>query len=92
MESVMQGKKECYVCGTTQNLECHHVISGYANRGNSERYGLKVWLCHEHHTGDTGVHFNKEFNLHLRQEAQRKFEELYGDRDKWRRKFGKSYL
>lgn len=23
-KSIMQNKKECWYCGTTQNLECHH--------------------------------------------------------------------
>ena len=53
MKSIMQTKKECYVCrelvGTEMSLpdtglEMHHIFGGTANRKLSEKYGLKVWL------------------------------------------------
>lgn len=58
MKSIMHDKKEgtCYLCKrlcgdyyrkTTQE---HHAIFGTAGRRLSERYGLKVYLCMEHHT------------------------------------------
>ena len=59
---------------------------------NSERFGLKVFLCQEHHTGSCGVHFNRDFDLALKELAQRKFEAEYGDRNEFRSIFGKSYL
>ena len=94
MESVLQEVKECYVCNTTYNLHDHHIIYGTSNRKQSEKYGLKVWLCQEHHTGQTGVHFrpNEGLDLHLKKIAQEKFEALYGARNEFIRAFGKSYL
>lgn len=55
-KSIMQTKKECYVCGTTFNLHSHHVLFGTANRKLAEQDGLKVYLCWEHHEGTNGVH------------------------------------
>jgi hypothetical protein len=92
MQSVIQDEKECYVCKTTLNLHDHHIFFGTANRKQSEKYGMKVWLCQEHHTGSTGVHFNKPLDLHLKKLAQEHFEGKIGTRECCRRVFGKSYL
>lgn len=92
MESIIQKEKQCLVCGTTYNLHSHHCIYGTANRKQSEKYGLKVWLCQEHHTGNEGVHFNKEFDTYLKKLAQVHFEKTHGNREDFRRIFGKSYL
>lgn len=92
MKSVLQFEKKCFVCGTTSNLESHHIFGGTANRKVSEQYGLKVWLCHEHHTGDTGVHFNPDLAQELHETGQRFYEAHYGTREDFRRDFGKSWL
>jgi hypothetical protein len=81
----------CFVCGSPY-VEIHHVIYGTANRKLSDMYGLVVPLCHEHHTGQTGVHFNRDFDLYLKKLAQRKFEAVYGANKGFREVFGKSYL
>ena len=91
MKSVIQTKKSCFFCGTDQNLHDHHIFFGISNRKNSERYGMKVWLCQEHHTGNVGVHFNKDMDLALKELAQRKFE-MSHDREEFRTIFGKSWL
>lgn len=90
-KSIMQVQKECFVCNTPFCLEKHHVIFGNANRKLSEEYGLTVWLCHEHHTGNTGVHFNKELDNMLKQYAQRVFQTTYPEKS-FRNIFGKNYL
>ena len=77
------------VCKTTRNLESHHCFGG-PRRKASEKYGLKVWLCHEHHTGNQGVHFNKEFMDELHEYAQTVFESLYGY-EEFMKVFGKNY-
>ncbi len=92
MKSIIQTEKECYVCRTTYNLQDHHIIYGTSNRKNSERYGLKVWLCLDHHIGNTGVHFNKDLDIHLKKLAQEHFEARFGERNDFRGIFGKSYL
>lgn len=91
MKSILQSEKECYICHTLYDIEEHHVFMGTANRRKSEEYGLKVWLCHEHHTGDSGVHFNKALDTKLKQMAQAEFEKTY-TREEFIREFGKSYL
>ena len=82
MKSIMQDKKECYFCGSQIYLESHHCILG-KNRHNAEKYGLKVWLCFEHHRGTNGVHgkYGNVLQNRLKMEAQRKFVETYPDKD-----------
>jgi hypothetical protein len=85
-----QVEKKCYITGATTGLHKHHIFGG-ANRKLSEQYGLYVYLIPEYHTGDKGVHFNREFDLQLKREGQRKFEETHS-REDFRRIFGKNYL
>lgn len=92
MQSVIQKEKRCYVCGTTYGLHDHHIFHGTSNRKNSEKYGLKVWLCGlDHNLSNKGVHFNKELDLELKQLAQEVFEQEH-TRDEFRAVFGKSWL
>ncbi len=91
MKSILQKNKECFVCKTTYGLEEHHVCFGSANRKQSEKYGLKVWLCAEHHRGNSGVHFNKELDLSIKRFAQSEFEKTH-TREEFIQIFGKSYL
>lgn len=86
----MQTEHRCYICGAYgDNLQVHHALSGTSNRKWSEKYGLKVWLCPRCHADIHDRHINE---LELKQDAQRKFEEVYGNRDEFRRIFGKSFL
>ena len=91
MESIIQKEKECFFCGKKTGLECHHVFGGVANRKISEKYGLKVWLCHDCHTGQDGAQYDKEKNLWLKYEAQRAFERDH-TRDEWMEIIRKNYL
>ena len=104
MKSILQGTKECYLCRLRMNekedfrrlpdtgLEEHHIMHGVTNRKQSEKYGLKVWLCYEdHRTGKEAVHRCRETDLKLICIAQRKFEELYSH-DKWMEVFMKNYI
>lgn len=81
---------KCYVCGSPY-VEQHHIFFGTANRRKSDEYGFIIPLCAEHHRGDRGVHFNKQLDRHLKQMAQRQFEETR-DRADFIRIFGRSYL
>ena len=82
MNSIIQDKKECYFCGSQYGLEEHHCLLG-KNRHNAEKYGLKVWLCYEHHRGTFGVHgkygHNKQEELKII--AQKRFNETYENLD-----------
>lgn len=92
MDSILQTKKQCYVCGTVQGLHKHHVYPGIANRRLSEEYGCWVWLCGPHHNlSNDGVHFNAELDRRIKSECQAAFEQTY-TREKFREVFGKSYL
>ena len=64
------------------------MIHGTSNRKNSEKHGLKVWLCCEHHHL---VHMNREVDLSLIQIAQIKFEETH-TREEFMAIFGKNWL
>lgn len=93
MKSMLQHQKECFVCGNTMNLHSHHIFFGTSNRKQSEKYGLKVWLCATHHNMSVeGVHFNKRLDLKLKTMAQTYYEEHIGTREEFRKEFGKSYL
>ena len=90
-KSIMQNDKVCYLCPRAFQLERHHVLGGTANRRLSEEYGLWVWLCHDHHTGDGGAQYERDLNLLLKQRAQKAFENIHGH-DKWMEVFRKNYL
>ncbi len=89
--SILQSEKECWFCESRAGLEEHHIFAGVANRRISEKYGLKVWLCHEHHTGNDGAQYDQEKNLQMKQEAKRNFAALYSH-DMWMRLIRKNYL
>ncbi len=84
-------EKKCYITEATKGLHKHHIFGG-PNRKLSELYGLYVYLIQEYHTGAKGVHFNREFDLQLKREGQRKFERLHGSREDFLRLFGRNYL
>ena len=81
----------CMVCGRPRP-HIHHCIYGTSNRAKSEKYGLVVPLCYEHHLGAYSPHNNRDFDLKLKCMAQEYFEANYGSRDDFRKEFGKSYL
>lgn len=92
MKSIIQSEKECYVCKTTRCLHDHHIFRG-PYRKMSEKLGMKVWLCVDHHTGSNeAVHNNKELDLYLKRLAQIKYEKVYGTREDFREAFGRNYL
>lgn len=93
-ESILQKEKCCHVkdCGRTTDLHLHHVFGG-PNRKHSDADGLTIWLCADHHTGDGGVHFNREMDLHFKEEAERAWLRHYGKTiEQFRRRYGKNYL
>lgn len=107
MKSIIQDKKDrqCYICknflgdhSEKRDLEEHHIFEGVANRKLSEKYGLKVYLCRHHHTGDINgsrdaVHSkgDNDFDLKLKQIAQVAFEQDHSRKD-FMRAFGRNYL
>lgn len=93
MKSVIQKYNACWVCGTDNNLHTHEVFYGTANRKKSIEDGMQVRLCGMHHNlSEKGVHQNRELDLKLKRKAQARWEELYGTREEFIRRYGKSYL
>ena len=100
MKSIIQDNKDhCYLCGRNAHadywgLDEHHVFGG-SNRQISERYGLKVYLCHDkcHEFGKESVHKNAEISNQLKAKVQliamKHYEWTISD---WLERFGKSYI
>lgn len=98
--SILQEKDgTCYLCmmlhddyRIRRGLHEHHIFGGTANRRLSEEYGLKVYLCPEHHEhGSEAVHKNAEVAAILHEMGQQVFEREYPDLA-FRDIFGKNYL
>ena len=91
MKSIIQDDTDyCFVCGR-YGTEIHHIMFGTANRKLSDKYGLVIGLCYEHHRGRTGVHQNRELDLTMKRVAQREFIKTYQNED-FLAVFGRNYL
>ena len=73
-------------------LEEHHIFNA-ANRSNSEKYGLKVWMCGNrcHRNGADAVHRNRKTADRLKAIGQAGFEKTH-TRQEFMQIFGRSYL
>lgn len=94
-KSILQTDKgSCFMCGSQEWLEEHHVFGGFGRRKLSEKYGLKVHLCHYcHNEPPKGVHHNSDARNALQQFAQAKaMEHYHWTVDDFRDIFGKNYL
>lgn len=93
MKSILDEGRRCYLCGSTRDLEKHHIY-GAALRHKSEQYGLTVTLCHScHNEPPNGVHYSAEAAARLKAEAQRKAMQTYGWTQKdFVNRFYKNYL
>lgn len=94
MKSIMEpaGCRTCWECREYAQEE-HHVFGGTSNRKLSERYGLKVHMCTDHHRDyKKGVHgLNKDLDRRLKEAAQREFEKKHS-RKEFVSIFGRNYL
>jgi hypothetical protein len=45
---IQQTKEVCFICGASTSIR-HHIYHGTGLRQVSEREGLWVYLCHDHH-------------------------------------------
>lgn len=99
-KSILQAKELrcCYLCmkegdySTKSILHEHHIFGG-PNRTLSEQYGLKVYLCPEHHEfAPYAVHSDPKGknNRYLQEQGQKAFEKKYPDLS-FREIFGKNY-
>jgi len=91
--SIISKLDHCEICGTTLNLHTHEVFYGSANRRKSINDGMVVTLCAKHHnTSKSGVHFHKELDQSLKVKGQLVWEENYGTREMFIRRYGRSYI
>lgn len=91
-KSILDNERRCYKCGVRTNLHRHHIYGG-ANRNRSEYFGCWVYLCaHHHNMSNEGVHFDRSFDIDLKEDCQERWEENYGSREEFRAVFGKSWL
>ena len=90
-ESILQEVRYCKVCGFEEPvLARQHVFEGPANRRQSAKYGLWVWVCPDCHKD---IHERPEAYKKLKQDAQEIAMKTYGwSVDDFRRIFGKNYL
>ena len=88
---VVKDMQHCLICGSPY-IQIHHCFYGTANRKISDRLGLVVPLCQEHHTGNNGVHFVKRLDLKIKRMGQRAYEDNFGAREDFIRLFGRNYL
>lgn len=97
MKSIIQADRgHCFICGRNSNadyfgLDEHHVFFG-ANRKKSEKYGLKVYICHDScHLN--GVHKSANLNRKVQAVVQKRAMQYYNwTTEDFIRKFGRSYL
>lgn len=92
-KSILQDEKECYITGSRFNLHKHHIYFGNGYRRISEQNGFWVWIVGEYHNqSNIGIHCgNKDLDLKLKQDCQRKFEETH-TRAEFMALIGRNYL
>lgn len=96
-KSIIQKDREtCFICGKNANadyfgLDEHHVFFG-GNRKKSEKYGLKIYICHvKCHL--EGVHKNAELCRKVQAVVQERAMKHYGwTADDFIGIFGKNYI
>lgn len=93
--SILTGKeKRCYLTGRTEGLDKHHIFHGTGMRKISDKHGFWVYIWHPMHIAGMGglhAHPNKGFDLMLKQECQRRFEEEHS-REEFMAIIGRNYL
>lgn len=91
--SILQTKKECLKCHNT-NIHIHEVYYGAKNRQKSIEDGCCVYLCPRHHNmSKQGIHFDKAFDLQVKQSMERKWLEIYNKSiDDFIKRYGRNYL
>lgn len=75
-------------------LHRHEVFYGTANRQKSIEDGLVVYLTPElHNMSNEGVHFNKEFDLELKQAGEQIWLNYYNKTiEDFIKRYGRNYL
>lgn len=80
--------EHCYFCGAPYP-QMHHIFNK-ADKKKSEKYGLMMPLCMNHHTGAEGIHTFPDKMKATREFGQTMFELYYPDLN-FLEIFGKNY-
>lgn len=98
MKSIIQkSPTRCFICGkngSSDPLDEHHVFFGPFRKA-SEKYGAKVYLCHNscHIFGGGAVHANHEVCLRVQRAVQRYMMRYYDwTYEEFINIFGRNYL
>ncbi len=92
-KSIVQTDYRCYVCGKTHDLHSHEIFFGTSNRSKSISDKMIVYLCGEHHNlTSKGIHTNRKLDLEAKMKGQRVWEDTYGSREDFIKRYGKSWL
>lgn len=91
--SVFTDKMDACIFTGSYEVERHHIWGG-TNRKNSEKYGFVVPLRPDLHPNGAraDIRHAKQIDTHLKQKAQRYFEENCGTREEFMQIFGRNYL
>lgn len=92
MKSILQDNKDyCYICGKYIYgiTDEHHIFGGTANRKKSEEDGMKVYV---HRVCHNFVHRDITTNLNYKARCQKIWEQTYGDREAFIKRYGKDYI
>ena len=90
MKSILQADKyECFLCPSYGELDKHHIFNGAGYRQKSEADGCYIYVCRRCHRL---IHENWKKRLEVKKMAQREWEKLYGTREDFIDRYGKSYL
>ena len=81
--------KVCFLCGKGGNLELHHCFNGTAERKKCDQDKITCYLCPSCHNF---IHSNFDYRMTLKRKGQLVWEEHYGDRQKFIKRYGRSYL
>lgn len=81
----------CEECGKA--FACtHEVFFGNPDAALSQIWGMTRKLCqYDHQDHKAGVHHNRKFDLRLKKEYQKRFEDLHGH-EKFMEVFKRNYL
>lgn len=95
MKSIVTDYEDmCFFCGKPSDCE-HHFLFGNGIRPLADEDGIKVPICNTCHTlgSVTGrIHDNPMAEKLSKMLGQAIWEKNYGDREVFRKRYGKSYL
>ena len=95
----------CLICAKPL-VEYHHIFKGVKQRKLSDKDGLILPLCPDHHRGNLSVHNTKELNIlceiigqlawekhYIAEKRELPFENIEEEaREAFRSRYGRSYL